>query len=414
MKKLVPLFIIFPISILAQPNETTYSIAQLKQDQSTTEKLLVDMLQIERLDLVERLLPIYQGFENRDQRLVNFAQIKLAQPLFWHYRNNDTREKLQAVKNQQNLTKDEVEVIEQYFSALDKRERWQFSFGANYVHNKNVNNATQERNIENTGFIKNDDMMPKSAKGVAYFFSAEKNKNIAGSHYLYFLNDLSGKYYWNNRDYDEINNRTYLGYLYQNANFKWALKPFYERQWFNEHRHNWAKGVRMEWQKPFAKQWQISTAFEFNQPRYFTQAEKNGTIKLASATLVWFPSEKGYLYLGADFIREKTRVRQYSNDLKSLRLGWTQQWQYGITSQLNGSVALRQFKDLASIGGILPLGKIRQDNIYTANLTLWKKDWHWWGLTPKVQLKYKRQKSNIPSMYSYKARSVQMLLEKDL
>lgn len=50
---------------VAIANDTTYSIAQLEQDQNLTEKLLSDMLSIDRMDLVDRLLPIYQSFPEK-------------------------------------------------------------------------------------------------------------------------------------------------------------------------------------------------------------------------------------------------------------------------------------------------------------------------------------------------------------
>lgn len=47
------------------------------------------------------------------------------------------------------------------------------------------------------------------------------------------------------------------------------------------------------------------------------------------------------------------------------------------------------------------------------NLTLWKQDWQYLGFTPKVQFRWKKQESNIPSMFSYSEKYVQMLVEKD-
>lgn len=168
----------------------------------------------------------------------------------------------------------------------------------------------------------------------------------------------------------------------------------------------------MEYRQPFAKNWQISTAWAFSQPRYFKRDERNGTTQLASATLAYAFSEKSYLYLGGDFVREKTREKQYSNDVTSLRLGWSRIWKHEIGTQLNGAISLRQYKDVAVLGGILPLNTVRRDKIYTANLTLWKQDWHWYGLTPKLQFRWKRQSSNIPSMFSYSDKYAQILVEK--
>lgn len=406
-------FLSYLFCSVAVANDTTYSIALLEQDQHLTERLLSDMLSIDRMDLVDRLLPIYQSFSENNPRLVNYAKIRQAGLLFLDYQNNNSKKAFHALQMEENLNDEERSIIQNYLQAIENRECWQFSLGGSYLQTKNVNNTSNERHIESTGFVKNDDMLPQSAHGFAYYFDAQKNWNIAGSHYLHFSNNLYGKNYWDNHDYDEITNRTYLGYQYQNAKYKLALKPFYERQWLGGHRYNWVNGARAEYSLNFSKNWQISTALELSQPHYFTQEDRNGKIKLASVTFIWQPSDKGYYYLGSDFIRESTRIKQYSNDMKALRLGWRQNWGYAIASQINGSIALKQYKDFASLGGILPLNKIRRDKIYSLNLTLWKQDWQYLGFTPKVQFRWKKQESNIPSMFSYSEKYVQMLVEKD-
>lgn len=395
------------------PQETTYSISDLKQDINTTEKLLSDMLKIDRMDLVERLLPIYQGFPEQNPRLVNYAKIKQARVLFLDYQNKAAKQAFQTLQIQDNLNDEEQSIIHDYLQAIEQRENWQFSLGANYLQTKNVNNTSNERHIENTGFVKSDSMLPQAAHGFAYYFDAQKNWNLFGSHYFHFSNNLYGKNYWDNHEYDELTNRSYLGYLYQNRQYKLAVKPFYERQWLGDHRYNWANGARAEYNRNIAKNWQISTAFEFSQPRYFSQPERNGTIKLASITAVWQPSQKGYYYLGTDFIRENTRIKQYSNDMKALRLGWRQNWAYEIATQINASIAIRKYKDIASLGNILPLDKVRKDKIYSLNLTVWKQNWQYLGFVPKIQFRWKKQDSNIPSMFSYSEKYAQMLVEKD-
>ena len=389
MKKILLFILVLSVcgNIVANiPQENTYSISDLEKDSKTTEKLLSDMLNIDQMDLVDRLLPIYQNFPEKNPRLVNYAKIRKARSLFLDYQSNNAKKAFQSLQAQSNLNDEERSIIQNYLQAIENRESWQFSLGGNYLQTKNVNNTSNERHIENTGFVKNDDMLPQSAHGFAYYFDAQKNWNIAS---------------------------TYLGYQYQNAKYKLVLKPFYERQWLGGHRYNWANGARAEYSLNFSKNWQISTALELSQPRYFTQVDRNGIIKLASVTFIWQPSEKGYYYLGSDFIRETTRIKQYSNDMKTLRLGWRQNLGYAIASQINGSIALKQYKDFTSLGGILPLNKIRRDKIYSLNLTLWKQDWQYLGFVPKVQFRWKKQESNIPSMFSYSEKYMQMLVEKD-
>lgn len=411
-KLIINLFIFFSTLGLAYSNETTYAISDLKQDQATTERLLAEMVQLGRGDLVERLLPIYQGFEQTNPDLVAFAQVRIAQQQFYHHHNREAKRSLQAVRSQYRFAKADLAVIDQYLQTLEERDRWQFDINAHYTQTQNVNRTASVRQIENTGFIKNDEMLPQSAKGIAYYATANRNWQLQDSHFLHFSNDLSGKYYWNKRDYDEISNRTTLGYLYQNAFQRWGIKPFYERQWLGSRRYNWAKGIRVEWQKPFAKQWQISTSLEWSGQRYFTQAEKNSSIKLASATLIWQPNEAFYLYWGTDVIREQTLEKQYSNDTKILRTGIYRTLPWKINADLSASFARRRYKDELKLGGILPLGKIRRDKIYSISFNLWKSDWHWRGFTPKVQFKWKKQDSNVKSMFSYAEKSLNIAVEK--
>ena len=74
---------------------------------------------------------------------------------------------------------------------------------------------------------------------------------------------------------------------------------------------------------------------------------------------------------------------------------------------------VRHFKDKAILGDILPLGKIRKDIIYNTSLNLWKLDWYLFGITPKINLSWKKQDSNLDTLYSYSEKEVRLILEKN-
>ncbi|OOF49064.1 surface lipoprotein assembly modifier [Rodentibacter trehalosifermentans] len=158
--------------------------------------------------------------------------------------------------------------------------------------------------------------------------------------------------------------------------------------------------------------WQLSTAAEYTKQRYFDSTAQNGNTKLVSATLVWARTPRQFFYLGGDFNRETTKVKQYGSDTKSLRIGWGQEWSKGISSRLGLGFSQRHYKDQAVLGGLIPLGKVRKDRIFNVNLTLWKRDWHLFGITPKLQFSYRKQKSNIPSLYSYDRQNLNLIFEK--
>ncbi|MCW9697943.1 porin family protein [Avibacterium sp. 20-129] len=343
---------------------------------------------------------------------LNPVRIELATTLFADQQLTAAKEQFEKAKAEPNLPANIAYLLEQYLNAIEQHSDWQNNLSFNYLRDPNVNNTSHTQEIENTGFIKSKEMLPQSAHGIAYHFNLSKEYNLFSNHYIYFENTLWGKYYWDNKDYNDILNRTYLGYINKSAVQNWKILPFYGRRWVGKHRYQWEQGLRGELSRWLSPNWQISTALEYSKQRYFSQLGSNGFNQLASITALWLRNARQYFYTGIDFNREKTRVRQYSSDIKTLRLGWGQEWRKGISSRLSFSFAKRQYKAEAKLGGILPLGKIRSDKIYQAQLMLWKRDWHLWGITPKLQLSWKKQVSNIPSMYSYQSKNINLLFDK--
>lgn len=286
------------------------------------------------------------------------------------------------------------------------------SLSAQYLSEKNVNNAASDSYIENTAFRKNAAMLPQKAQGIGYVFNLERDFNLFANHYLHFENNLYGRNYWNNHDFDETTNRFYLGYVQKSAQQRIALLPFYEQQWYSGHRYKRSNGGRLEFDRWLSPQWQLSTALEYAQNFYANNPELNGNSKLISSTLLWRPSPRYYFYAGGDFAAERSRVRHYGYDMQSLRLGWGQEWLWGISSRVSGSFSQRNYKDNLTLGRSFYFDQRRKDKIYSAHLTLWKRDWHWQGITPKLNFKWKKQSSNFATLYRYTDKSVNVLFEK--
>ncbi|MFZ7230775.1 surface lipoprotein assembly modifier [Avibacterium avium] len=420
----------------------SFTKAELMQNFSLTRQLLFMALQQSDVRLLEALLPIYQGFKQADPLTVQFVQgklavqaqdytqgiqyfrailaknerfnpvrLELAMALFQDYQIKEAEQHfvhLQQEKNPPQIN----DLIEAYLNAIAQRREWDFSANAYYTYTKNVNNVADNVNVEDTGYIKNDSLLPQSAHGIAYSLSLNKDWNLAGNHYLALESFAQGKFYWDNHDYDDLYTRIYAGYKYKQAHRTLALLPFYGRRWFSNESYNWEQGVRAEFSQWLSQKWQLSLAGEYYRQRYFDGTSQNGNSKMLSATLLWARNAKQYFYLGSDFTREKTQVKQYSSDLKSVRFGWGQAWGWHIQTRLNLSFAIRDYKDKAVLGNILDLGKVRKDKIYQSHLTLWKQDWSKWGFTPKIRFSYKKQRSNLPTMYSYTDKGLYFLLDK--
>ncbi|MGR6980709.1 surface lipoprotein assembly modifier [Testudinibacter sp. P27/CKL/0425] len=427
----------------APQQQISWTATELLQNRTLTENLLNYAIQARNPELIGHLLEIYRTFPERDHTLQQFAEatqahaqqdytraigkyrtilaqhpelnpvrIELAKALFHDRQDSNAREQFEKAKSAVDVPPAVSSLINSYLNALQQRSGWQSDISAYYVRDSNVNNTASNREIENTGFVKGDSMLPQTAHGIAYAFNLQRDFNLADSHYLHFNAELNGKNYWDNHEYDDIYQRTSLGYSNKSAVQTWSILPFYEKRWYGNTSYQWGNGVRGEYRRWLNDNIQLSSALEYAKQYYYGSDSLNGNNKLASATLLWQRNPRQYFYLGSDYSRTQTKVRQYSYNQRGLRLGWGQEWGAGISSRISVSATSRHYKDQARLGGILPLGKTRSDKIYSANLTLWKRDWHFWGITPKLHFNWKKQDSNLPSMYSYSQKNVNLIFEK--
>lgn len=417
--------------------------AEVVKDKLLTERLLNIAIESGQFYVIKKLLSIYQSFPKQDRLLVLFAKAKIAKfegkygesisyfremlainpnltpvrielgiVLFLEQQDNSAKEQFNKALSEPSLPSDIQSLVNQYLFALEKRDSWNVNLSLRYLNEENVNNASSAQNIENTSFVKGHSMIPQKAQGIGYYLGIERDFNLSNSHYLHFENNLFGKNYWDNHDYDEITNRTYLGYRHKTAKQNWSILPFYERHWYANHRYKRANGVRLEYNNWLNNHWQISTALEYSRNRYHQNMNLNGNNKLASLTLVWQRTPRQFFYTGVDFSRETTFQRSYSYDLKTIRVGWGQEWSYGVSSRLSATISSREYKDNLRLGNAFYFSKAREDKIYNAGLTLWKRDWHLWGITPKLNYNWKKQDSNFDSLYSYTDKSINLFLEK--
>ncbi|MGX2956885.1 surface lipoprotein assembly modifier [Ursidibacter arcticus] len=420
-----------------------YTREQLQQNKPLTEFLLNQAVNSGNPDLISYLLNIYQHFESKDTILIRFAQAQIANKqhnyrlaikllreilaerpdlnpiriqlgitLFKDQQDDAAKDQFEKAMSDTALPEDIKLLIHQYLMALESRNSWKIALSVNYLNEKNVNNVSSERYLENTPFIKGESMLPQQAQGIAYNVALEKDFNLRNAHYLHFENNLNGKNYWNNHNFDEIINRTYLGYKHKSERQYLAILPFYEQQWYGNHRYKRSLGGRVEFNYWLNSHWQFSTALEYGENIYRNNYNLNGNSKLVSTTLLLRVNPRTFFYTGIDQIYERTKERSYSYDLTAARLGWGQEWQWGISTRLSASMVKKYYKANLSLGRSFHFDKHRQDAIYSLNLTAWKRDWHLWGITPKLNFKWKKQDSNFSSLYSYTDKSMNILFEK--
>ena len=333
---------------------------------------------------------------------------QLAHALFLNNDNEAAKDQFQKLRVEVNDTSSQ-HMLDQYLTAINQRDQWKINGGISFLNESNINNAPKAGT--RIGAWKAWER--EQAHGLSYYVGAEKKWSLPNQFFAKLVLDGQGKYYWDNKKYNEFNARIGAGLGYQTANTELSFLPFTERRWYSGgssgsdamKQYSKNSGVRVDVTHWLNKSWQISTALEYGEQRYATRKHLNGNNYLWSNTLLFLPYSGQYWYIGADYNRENTRDLDNAYQRKNVRLGWVQEWPFGISSRLSVAYARRVYKGEDLLG-------IRQKNKeYQTNVTLWHRNVYFGGITPKITWSYQKNESNHP-FYRYDKNRIYLEMSK--
>ncbi|WP_459178224.1 surface lipoprotein assembly modifier [Aggregatibacter actinomycetemcomitans] len=419
-----------PVQTESSDNKHTLSITkeELAKHPDLIIRGLIPAVLQNNTEAVELLLPLYQNLPQQDPFLLAWAEAiiatkqgnysravqeyrtlfaqrpdilqlryQLAHALFLNNDNEAAKDQFQKLRAEVNDEQSQ-HVIDQYLTAINQRDQWRISGGISFLNESNVSNAPKA----GTRIGGWQAWQRESAHGLSYYLSSEKKWSLPKNVFAKFIWDGQGKYYWDNKKYNEFNARIGAGLGYQTANTEVVLLPFAERRWYSggssgsDAMKQFSKnsGVRFELSHWFHKMWQISTALEYGEQRYVKRKHLSGNNYLWSNTLLFLPYSGQYWFAGVDYNRENTRDSDNAYQRKNLRLGWVQEWPLGISTRISLAYARRTYNNIDFFS-------IRQkNNEYQAALTVWHRNLYFLGITPKLTWSYQKNDSNHP-FYRY-------------
>lgn len=290
-------------------------------------------------------------------------------------------------------------VISQYLNAINQRDRWTFSGGLTYLRDPNINNAPKS----GTTYGNWRAPVRESAEGVGFNLNLGKKWSWGDG----FFNELrlngNGKYYWDNKKYNEITGRASLGFGFQNAKFSLALLPFMEQTLYaggskqseTLKRFSKAGGTALESHYWFSPKWQWNANYEYGEQRYTTRKHLNGNYHFVSIGVLYLANAKQYWFGNVSYHRNSARDDDDAYFRRAVNLGWGQEWGKGFSTRLSVSLAEKRYK------GPMPIFNIQQQNKeYGVQASLWHRAVHFWGITPRLTYHYNKTKSNH-DFYSY-------------
>ncbi|MGR6980336.1 surface lipoprotein assembly modifier [Testudinibacter sp. P27/CKL/0425] len=352
-------------------------------------------------------LTLYRKLFSQNPRLIPL-RYQMAKVLYLNNNNEAAKEQFEKLRSEP-LPPLVLDTIDLYLKALRKKDEWSFQGSLGYLNDRNVNNApktgTEVMNFKASG--------PESAEGVNYNLSADKKWSLNNG----FFSKISlfgyGHYYWDNKKYNELNIRVSAGLGYQTAHIEVSLMPFTERRWFSGgssnsgslKRFSQSSGLRIDVNYWLTSRWQISSTLEYGEQRHATRKHLDGNNYLWSNTLLYVPNSNQHWFVSAGYSRNNALSKSDAYDRKNIRVGWGQEWPFGISSQISLNYAKREYNAPG-------FANIRQKNKeYGGQINLWHRNIHFWGITPRITWSYNKVDSNN-AFYSYDKNSVYLEMSK--
>ena len=146
--------------------------------------------------------------------------------------------------------------------------------------------------------------------------------------------------------------------------------------------------MRAEWQYWLTPRHKILSALEIGEQRHDRRRWLDGDSYTASGTWLFVRSPNQYFSFGLDWLRKTAADNSESYTRKGLRLGWTQQWGWGLTTSAQISAGHRSYDapDLFRI--------TRRDHELAASLVLFHRKLQFAGITPQLVGTWQRVNSN--------------------
>lgn len=324
-------------------------------------------------------------------------RLRLAIALFANKEFDASDDQFTKLLSEDDIPSDVAHIIQQYLTAIKHQNRLSVSGGMNYLADKNINNAPSNPNLGGGWTAPS----PQSAHGVGFNLNLDKKWGLPKGFFGQTRLDTNGKYYTDNKAYNELSVRLSVGMGHADARHSFALLPFIEKNYYAGDNTNHklddfseAKGVSAEWNYWITPKWQTSLHGEIAKQDYATRIHLNGSSKTASGSVLYLPNAQRYYFAGLDFNHTDTRDGDDSFVRRGVRVGLGQELGYGFSTRVVASMAEKNYKDAGFFG------KIQQNDEYSASVSLWNKKVHYAGVTPRITWQYQKVDSNLP-LYQY-------------
>ncbi|MGP5361122.1 surface lipoprotein assembly modifier [Psychrobacter celer] len=414
------------------PNMTKEeSKAYLKANPAEFESLLGNMLKQGNAESLEELLPLYEQVPNYDPSVIDWGnaiiaakkgnldkavgiyrkinaqlpnvkilRFQMAMALFYNRQFDAAQSEFEKLRADTTSDAD-IQVINKYLDGIRSQDRWSFNGSVSYLDDSNITNSPEQGTmlVRPDGSAITYTSPRETGKGLNFSVYGDRkwlydNKMFTALH----LNSY-GKYYWDNKDYNDITAGIGVGVGYQNAVTEIEAVPFYNKRFYGQgrngdgdlHSYTDTTGIKLSLNQWLSPKVRYQGLARYAESSYIDRYDYNdGEDWLLANTAVYFPNGQQFWTFGVDYSTRDSDDDSLAYDRPGVRVGWGQTWPKGYTTKLDFGYAERNY-DGEDFFGIK-----RENKEYSAGITAWNRGFSILGLTPRLSWDYSKVTSNSP------------------
>lgn len=420
-----------------------YTGRQLVENPEILEDLFLQALISQNKNILPGYIKLYSYVENKDSSLLdwanaillkdknlnesissyrklvahfpdnNFIRFQLAETLFFNQYFASAKEEFIRLKTTSNTLQD-IEVFNNFIKAIDKQNEWNFSFGANFLNDKNLGNSAKvgtSMALPNGAKITYNSPRQKG-QGIASWLSADKKWHLKNGKYIGLESSLSSKYYWDNKSYNDLNAHIGLGIGYNDSRFNIEVTPYIDKRWYaggmnatnSLKQYSNTYGFSISPNYWLTQKLKYSLYYNYGYEKYdraSTNSQYGGAIQALTNSLIYFPSSTQYWSFALDLTKKEAKDSTNAYERIGSRLTWGQEWPLGFATSTTLGFANRNYKELTFFG------TKQKNKEYSLSLSLWNNKFNYAGFTPRISFDYVKTDSNI-AIYSYDKKQVSL------
>ncbi|MDP8099132.1 surface lipoprotein assembly modifier [Pasteurella atlantica] len=398
-------------------NAVKVNAQNLLANPSLLRRAMRSVVLTKQIEGISVILPIYQKLADADPLLITYAKgllahsngqfdeainhyrkiiasnpemsvvrLDLATALYTNQQKQTAYDQLKKLQSEP-LPPNVEKMVGQMMMNIEREQDWQWNANFYVRNERNINNAPKEREINYKGG-KITTPQPEKAQGIHLDLSASKRFNLKGNFYSNLQLDLNSDLFWNNHKYDDVSAQLGVGIGYQTAKFTAEIQPFAKKRFYATDPYSVSYGASGFESYQFTPRFKLSNNWSWEYEKFDTRKHLNGQRQFLGLSAFFMRNSQQYWLAGINLYNKQARDQDDAFIRKGAYIGLGQEWQGGLSSKLILSLGKRDYK------GVDIFNIKRSDKEYSAKVSLWHRNWHWLGVTPRLVLSWNKTSSN--------------------